>query len=113
MTKTRVCVNPACEHHGAEQSIENFYPCGRDRKNRRRTCNDCVKKSNAERYIEERDDRHEYAKWIPDDDPETDLVPMTEGGFVRWAVLTTNRRRALGEPSSFNGLSVARDKSRE
>ena len=60
MTKTRVCVNPACEHHGAEQSIENFYPCGRDRKNRRRTCNDCVKKSNAARYIEERDDRHEY-----------------------------------------------------
>lgn len=39
----------------------------------------------------------EARKNIPDDDPETDLVPMTEGGFVRWAVLTNERRSALGE----------------
>ena len=42
----------------------------------------------------------------PVDDPETDLVPMEAGGYVRWAVLTTDRRRAFGEQSQFNGQSV-------
>lgn len=34
---------------------------------------------------------------------------MIAGGFVRWAVITLERRVALGEMSSFNGLSVSCD----
>lgn len=45
---------------------------------------------------------------IDDDDPETDLVPMEAGGFVRWAVISYERRSALGEASPFNGQSIAR-----
>jgi len=71
-------------------------------------CKKCRTKTSIEWNQKNREKIREYKKWIPDDDPETDLVPMTEGGFVRWAVLTDERRWALGEQSSFNGLSVAR-----
>ena len=36
-------------------------------------------------------------KRINNSDTETDLVPMIAGGFARWAVISTERRTALGE----------------
>jgi len=38
---------------------------------------------------------------IPDDDPETDLIPMIAGGFARWAVISTERRAAHGELAGY------------
>jgi len=43
----------------------------------------------------------------------SDLIPMVAGGFVRWAVITTERRQALGEESPYNGLSIDRNRGME
>lgn len=107
----RVCKNPACEHHGALQPIENFYICNKGNGNRKRTCRDCVLKYHAERYQEDKPLRSEGHRWVGDDDTYADLIPMTEGGFVRWAVITLERRIAFGEVSAFNGLSIARNRT--
>lgn len=103
MSETRVCTNPACEHHGAEQNIESFPFNGAYR---RRICRDCRNKQISAWYKAHRTQELEGKRRIPDNDPETDLVPMVAGGFVRWAVLTWDRRSALGESSEFNGQSI-------
>lgn len=63
---------------------------------------------NRERILERRRELEaERALVEPlDDDDYSDLVPMEAGGFVRWAVLTTERRKELGETSPFNGRSI-------
>lgn len=109
MEQFRICANKKCEHKGIAQPIENFYMCGRDRKSRKRICIDCVLKYHQERYLSERIKRLKYAKIIADDDQETDLMPMEHGGFVRWAVISTERRIAHGELAPYSGVEYDED----
>lgn len=111
--KTRICLNPDCELKGIPQPTENFYRYGKNNRIRRLECKSCILRKRHAWIEKNRDEIREYYKIPGDDDPETDLVPMEAGGFVRWAVLTDERRKAHGEQSPFNGLSVARDRAME
>lgn len=97
MEESRVCNKKDCLLHGVPQPIDEFYiQMSRGKPYRRKTCRTCMKR----RAIEWERTEHE------DDAPDDDLVPMEAGGFVRWAVLTGERREALGETSPFNGRSI-------
>lgn len=100
--ENRVCVNPDCKHHGAVQPAENF-------EHNRRTCKSCRRKMQLERQKKNERAYKESRRWIPDDEDESDLVPMRAGGFVRWAVISTERRSALGEASPHWGIGDIAD----
>lgn len=74
-----------------------------------RECRSCRSKRMGKWRIENHERYLAAKKWIPDDDPETDLSPMLAGGYVRWAVISTERRVALGEMSPLEpgGISDA------
>lgn len=103
-----------CKRCGVPQDISAFI---QTRRNANPTtghiCKACRAKAAKAWNKKNRETIQEYKKWIPDDDPEDDLTPMEAGGFVRWAVITGERRLALGETSPFNGLSVARWRTKQ
>lgn len=98
-----------CNRCGVERGIVEFAlgntTC--------RICKTCRRIAAAEWNKKNRESIRELKRRIPDDDPEDDLVPMEAGGFVRWAVISRERRRALGEQSPFNGLSVMRERGKQ
>jgi hypothetical protein len=69
----------------------------KNREKSKAACREWYKK-NKEKYNEGR-------RRIKTCDEEA-LSPMLSGGYVRWAVISTSRRIALGEKSSYNGLSM-------
>ncbi len=74
-----ICSKPDCQHAGIDQPPENFYP-------KRRICNDCIKRYKKEYHAKHRERIAEERKWIPDDDPEDDLRPIS--GEADWARIT-------------------------
>lgn len=102
----RVCINKDCVFAGVAQPIERFLVKRSGIVSSRRECNSCRARKNKEYRKKNEKAIAEGREWIDDDDDYSDLVPMTAGGFVRWAVLTDERRKELGETSSFNGRSI-------
>lgn len=88
-----------CKTCGKENEIESYRRKSGKRMQMSRECRGC-RNARSARWRSENHERFLASKkWIPDDDPETDLSPMLSGGYVRWAVITTERRVALGERS--------------
>lgn len=82
---TRVCSNPDCAHKGEPQPIENFHMY--QGKWRRGECKVCYTNRQRAYYLAHRDQLLEGKRRIPDDDPETDLVP-TRFGIGAWKMIT-------------------------
>ena len=102
----RVCSNKDCVCAGVAQPIELFLVKRPGIVSYRRECNSCRARKNKEYRQKNEKAIAEGREWIDDDDDYSDLVPMEAGGFVRWAVITTERREAHGETSPFNGRSI-------
>ena len=75
-----ICSNPDCQFAGKDQSPENFF-------NGKRQCKSCISKIRRTWYEKNRDSLLLSYKRIPDDDPETDLIPDS-AGEASWARLT-------------------------
>ena len=109
----RVCTDKDCTHNHEPQPIENFITSRNGKRSVRTICKSCMRRKSKAWYSQNKKSIAESRVWISDQDTATDLVPMNAGGYVRWAVITETRRRALGEKSPYNGLSIARDREKE
>ena len=75
-----ICSRPDCKKAGIDQPPENFY-------RHERYCKACKKKIAGDWYKKNRKEVLEGRKWVPDDDPETDLHPDSMGE-ANWCRLT-------------------------
>lgn len=72
-----ICSKPDCAQAGRDQPPENFKP-------KCRVCAACRKKVKQAWQERNRESIRAARKWIPDDDPEDDLIPPTgDGGWSR------------------------------
>jgi hypothetical protein len=74
-----ICSKPDCPQAGIDQPPENFIPKCRICAVCRKRIKDAWREKNKERIREAR-------RWIPDDDPEDDLKPITGDG--QWSRIT-------------------------
>jgi hypothetical protein len=74
-----ICSKPDCRLAGVDQPPEAFRP-------KTRICKDCLRRYKKAYYEANRERIQAERKWIPDDDPEDDLRPIS--GEADWARIT-------------------------
>ena len=98
-----------CKTCGIEKDADEFKKKAHGRVYFSSECRQCRSDKANEWNKAHLEQRRERRRWIADDDPYTDLVPMTAGGFARWAVISTDRRTALGELAPHSGKGIGDD----